>query len=85
MRRSDREERNYRRNFTPPINGRTVKNHIIRGLAVTVNPADVVIHLNAVVKLGGGILEEDFVGAVKPQRTVRLLFAMKLGFLQLIS
>jgi hypothetical protein len=39
------------------------------------NPADVVIHLNAIVQLGRGIAEENLVWPVKPQRTVRLLLA----------
>jgi hypothetical protein len=36
---------------------------------------DVVVELNAVVQAGGGVPEEDLVGAEEPERTVGLLLA----------
>ena len=61
------------------IHWRAVENHIVRGFAIPMNPADVVIHLNPIVQFRGGISEENFIRPIKPQHTVGLFLANEMG------
>ena len=54
------------------VDRRTVKDHVVDETGVAVDPTDVVVELDPVVQLGGGVPEEDLIGAMQSQCSERL-------------